>query len=75
MGQIHKLYIPVKNKYMDNIVISEIYNDDGDFVGHELEKELNEELYKIESSDWYVDKISEDNRTIYKKENVDFIKN
>ena len=71
-GQIHELYIPINTEYVDNIVIAEIYDKSGDFVAHNLEEDINEPLYKIESSNLYTDNIDEENRSLYKKEKVDF---
>lgn len=74
-GQIHKLYIPTGGEYLNNIVIEEIYNECGDFVAHEIEENMKEPLYKIESMDLYVNNIHKKDRNLYFKKKLVLMNN
>lgn len=69
-GQMHQLYVPFNSQYMDNACVRTIYNKEGEFVAQELEDNMSEELYKLESYDLYVDNPFISNPKIYKKYRV-----
>ena len=53
-NQSHQLYIDFDSDLIDNIVITEIYNKDGEFVGDYLEESLGSDLMYIESEKLFV---------------------
>lgn len=54
-GQIDYLYIPMRCDHIDDIIVYEIFDEEGEFVGDKLEDTLEEETYKIDSYDLLVD--------------------
>lgn len=69
-NQLHQLIIPLQTPEIDDIVIQEIYDKNGNFVAEEFEKEISVDLYKLESYDLYAPSLK--SRTIYKKEKNSF---
>lgn len=71
-NQIHELYIPTGKEYLDDIVIAEIYNSEGDFVADEIEENISIPLYKIESTGLYTDNSNMTPVQLYSKEKISF---
>jgi len=70
-NQLHQLIVPIRTSEVEDIVIKEIYDKNGNFTAQEFEKEICVDLYKLESYDLYVSTLKSDE--IYKKENNSFI--
>jgi hypothetical protein len=62
-GQIHNFYIPFDSNLIDDIELFKIYNEEGEFVAQDIEKNLGRYMFKIESSELYIRNIPDKNET------------
>lgn len=63
-GGLRSLVVPLQTSVSEDVDVMEIYDADGNFVAHDVEDQLDCELYELEGEELYVDSLS-DTKTVY----------
>lgn len=63
-GQISEFYIPFDSDLIDNPTAFRMYDESGDFVAHDVEEDIGDQIGKIETTDLYVNSIPADEERV-----------
>lgn len=59
-GDLESLVVPIGSSISDDFILQEIHDENGEFVAHNVEEQIDVEVYELWNIDMYVKSISDD---------------